>query len=419
MKYPALPFLIFLTALLSAPPPLSAEDTIPRTVGRLGFDVRPSYAFSSFRDDILRDMVQTDDAKRTICSTSLHLQYGFTFSPSTSAGHFFPGAFQGIGTAVNFMANPKGIGTPTAIYLFQGAPIWRIARKLSLYYEWNFGISMGWKPSDGVVVHSNLIVGSKLNAYINLGCGLKWELGHDLDLTAGIDLTHFSNGNTSYPNPGVNMAGLRIGITKTFGRSFKASSPIPYSSAEGSDEPEDISLCGAWSKKQSAYGNFRPRRFGCDLTLYGAWRKRVYRGGEEPVLLKGHFPVAGININPMWRVAKIFRAGVSADIQWDNSSDLRRHYAYGNTSDDIRFYRPPFFSQVSVGLSGRAELVMPIFSVNVGMGYNMVGPEEARATYQMANLKIAVTRRFYINVGYQLLNFQRQNNLMLGLGVSL
>ena len=136
------------------------------------------------------------------------------------------------------------------------------------------------------------------------------------------------------------------------------------------------------------------------------------------MLLKGHYPVVGLDISPMWQIKKIFRAGGSLDFQWDESTDLKRHHAYGDTSDDIKFYRPPILSQICVGVSGRAELVMPIFSVNVGIGYNFIGPEETRASYQLANLKVRFTEHFYLNIGYQLLNFQKQNNLMLGLGCS-
>ncbi len=284
---------------------------------------------------------------------------------------------------------------------------------------------MGWKPCDGHIAYSNLIVGSKINAYINVGAGLQWHLGKDWDMTAGLDLTHFSNGNTSFPNPGVNMAGIRVGITKSFGTA-NDNSPLV---ARRNSTSESTSKCNHSADTSSEYNSIsenrvandnldRKHRLGYDLTLYGAWRKRVYRGGEEPVLLNGHFAIAGLNFSPMWRVSKIFRAGVSADFQWDESTDLRRHHISGLTADDLRFRRPPFFNQVSCGISGRAELVMPLFSVNIGMGYNIIAPEESRATYQMANLKIRLIRGLYLNIGYQLLDFQRQNNLMLGFGYS-
>lgn len=371
-----------------------------------GIDVRPSYAFSSFRDDVLRNNLILDNARRTRIAGSLHLKGGFTYSPESPQWRFFPGVWQGVGISVNTFGNSRGLGNPVNLYLFQGAPVWHITSGLSLYYEWNFGASFGWKPCDGVTARSNLIVGSKTNAYINLGSGLRWSLGKGRNMTAGIDLTHFSNGNTSYPNPGVNMAGIRIGLTHTFGNRNdynNHSNTISDEDSAPTDEAAELSI--------------RKKRPELDLTVYGAWRKRVYRGGETPVLLKGHYGIAGINISPMWKIARIFRTGVSADFQWDESTNLSKYRAAGSTTDDILFYRPPFFSQVSGGLSGRAELVMPVFSVNVGIGYNFFGPEESRGTtYQLANLRIRFAKDFYLNIGYQLLNFQRQNNLMLGLG---
>ena len=358
------------------------------------FDVRPSYAFSSFLDDVLSERLSMKDARNTHFGTSLHLKYGFSFSSSSEAGRLYPGVTQGVGAGVNIFDHSKSIGTPVSLYLFQTAPILNITDRISLDYEWNFGASMGWKPCDGRTASSNLIVGSRMNAYINLGLGVNWKLTPDYSLVAGLDLTHFSDGNTSFPNPGVNLLGLRLGISRVFG-------------------PENN---GTPFRRDST---FKSDNVSFDLTAYGAWRKRVYRGGETPVLLGGHYAVAGLNFAPMWDVAPYFRTGLSADFQWDQSSDLRHYHVSGTTSEDISFARPPFFSQLSVGLSARAELVMPIFSVNVGIGYNFIGPEESRASYQMANLKVYLTRSLYLNIGYQLQNFQRQNNLMLGVGYTL
>ena len=38
------------------------------------------------------------------------------------------------------------MGSPAAVYVFQGAQIAKIGRKVSLDYEWNFGVSAGWHP---------------------------------------------------------------------------------------------------------------------------------------------------------------------------------------------------------------------------------------------------------------------------------
>ncbi|MDE6379421.1 MAG: acyloxyacyl hydrolase [Muribaculaceae bacterium] len=395
------PRVLVISLLLSVALSVRAGDSIAYGFRHaLTLDARAAYAFPSYRDDILRDYLNVDQAKDTRIATSIHLQYGFSFPSGSGQGRIYPGAWQGIGTAVNFLGNPEGIGTPVSVYAFQGAPIWWFSDRLSLYYEWNFGASFGWRPCDGQTAHSNLIVGSRVNAYINLGAGLSYRINDSYSIVAGIDLTHYSNGNTSFPNPGVNMSGVRIGVTRFMGR-------------RNIGDFTDGNVGSNYSGKDECDLKKRPE---FDLTVYGSLRKRVYRGGDEPILLNGHFAVAGLDFAPMWKITRNFRAGASADFQWDESTDLKRHYVEGSGVDDIRFTRPPFLNQVCVGLSGRAELVMPIFSVNVGIGYNVIGPEETRASYQLANLKVRLTHALFVNIGYQLLNFQKQNNLMLGLG---
>ena len=60
---------------------------------------------------------------------------------------------------------------------------------------------------------------------------------------------------------------------------------------------------------------------------------------------------------------------------------------------------------------------MPIFSVNVGFGRNLIQQgEDTRGFYQVLALKTFVTPRLFLHVGYQLHDFKDPNNLMLGLG---
>lgn len=85
--------------------------------------------------------------------------------------------------------------------------------------------------------------------------------------------------------------------------------------------------------------------------------------------------------------------------------------------DDLKFHRPPFREQFAVGLSLRAEWVMPIFSINAGIGRNLyaVGMIQKGFT-RFWLLKTYVTRHLFLHVGYQLSKFKDPNNLMLGLG---
>lgn len=57
-----------------------------------------------------------------------------------------------------------------------------------------------------------------MNAYINAGVYINWAFSRYFDLIVGGDFTHFSNGNTKFPNAGINTAGAKIGLVYNFNR---------------------------------------------------------------------------------------------------------------------------------------------------------------------------------------------------------
>lgn len=369
-----------------------SSATSTAIISHLGLDVRGAYVGSS--TSALRDAgYYGDDEKVLHSAMSAHIKYSFSYSPSTRTGRLYPGAYQGIGLSVISFFDNSRIGSPVGVYLFQGAPVVRLAPRLTFDYEWNFGASFGWKKYHEDRPPVNLIVGSPINAYINLGFMLRYRLAPQWSVAAGIDMTHWSNGNTSWPNPGVNSIGARAGLIYSF--DSRGSS---HTLADMRDtEP------------------VRPH-FSYDLVVYGAARKRMIHINDTPQLLPGRFGVAGLNFAPMYNFNRFFRAGISADVQYDESSDLGKYWVDGTFGDDIKFRRPPFFHQVSLGLSARGELVMPIFSINAGMGYNILGNHDTRNFYQVLALKINVWRSVFLHVGYQLNSFRNPNNLMIGLG---
>ncbi len=360
------------------------------------------YVFSSIRDDLFTDFDNTDTPSSHTALAS-QLRYAFSFNnPKTR--RYCPGGYQGIGLNIlsfdglkyrskDEVAPSDYIGTPFGIFVLQGAPFWHITPNISLDYEWNFGATFGWHKYSDANRDFNLITGSRVNAYLNAACMIRWQPIDFFAVTAGIEINHFSNGNTSWPNPGINTVGLRIGLNYCIGGS---PTPVPC-------------LPDTTTRRRITY----------DVTMWGSVRKRVYRGGEEPVLLKGRYSCAGLSFAPMRELGRWYRVGGAVDLQWDESSSLRHYLAPDSPPDNPQFYRPDFFRQISVGLSAHAELDMPIFAVNVGIGVNLFAPEENRGTYQNLTLKTYLTRFLFLNVGYQLRDFHRQSNLMLGLGVTI
>ena len=85
--------------------------------------------------------------------------------------------------------------------------------------------------------------------------------------------------------------------------------------------------------------------------------------------------------------------------------------------DDLKFHRPPFREQFSVGLSLRGRAGDACFLYHVGVGRNLIySGDDTKGFYQVLALKTYVTRHLFLHVGYQLSKFKDPNNLMLGLG---
>jgi hypothetical protein len=353
------------------------------------FSIAPNAVFQT--KDFLEGVNQKE--KRIDKSLSLHLKYGFQFAPDTRLGQLYPHTYQGIGVSYNTFFNSSELGNPVAVYVFQGSRIARLSNALSLDYEWNFGASFGWKPHDSETNQYNDVIGSNVNAYINLGLFLNWQMNHQWKMTAGVALTHFSNGNTRYPNAGLNLVGTRIGICRTF----------------------NASSADTWQRKESLQHPTTDHHLSYDVVIYGALRSKGII--EASYAVPGSFGILGFNVNPMYTFNKFLKAGASLDAQFDESANIENHIAGSTDNGEMRFYRPPFKERIGAGLSLRGEFVMPIFSINFGIGHNIIyHGEDWSGFYEILALKTDITRNLFLHVGYQLSDFHNPRNLMIGFG---
>ena len=96
--------------------------------------------------------------------------------------------------------------------------------------------------------------------------------------------------------------------------------------------------------------------------------------------------------------------------------NIQNHIA-GKNPDHIKFYRPPLPEQLGTGLSLRAELEMPLFSVNFGVGHNFIYKgKELGGFYNILSLKAFVNDRIFLNIGLDITYTEASNNLLLGMG---
>lgn len=365
-------------------------------IHQLGVEARPGYIFPT--NPFLKGQNEKQEPVETLFST--HLKYSFHFHPNTYVNKIYRGVYQGFGLGHYNFGNGKELGNPIALYLFQGATIAQVSRKLSLNYEWNFGISNGWKPYDNDYNSYNGMIGSKLNAYMNANFYFKQQLTSQFDLIYGLTLTHFSNGNTKFPNAGLNATDLKVGITYNFNKEQNLTS-------------------GVLTYKQPQIQKF-PNHISYDVVLFGSWRRKGVVFNDEPLASPDRYRVLGFSINPMYNMNYNLRVGVSLDGVYDSSANVYTEdyiIGMGEANPGYTFYKPSIKKQLALGISTRAEYVMPYFTVGLGIGANLIhGGGDLKGLYQTLALKIEVTRNSFLHIGYNLQNFQTPNYLMLGIG---
>ena len=365
-------------------------------IHQLGIEARPGIVFTTnpFLDGINKNM------KAVSSLYSGHLRYSFTFRPDSYVSKIYRGAYQGIGIAQYSFNNTEEIGDPIALYLFQGATIAQISPRISLNYEWNFGISGGWKPYDREFNSYNGMMGSKLNAYMNANFFFKQQLSTQFDLIYGATLTHFSNGNTKFPNAGLNATDLKIGLTYNFNRASN-------------------NLSRVLALKALPVRKF-PSHISTDVVLFGSLRRKGLVFNAAPLASPDTYHVAGFNINPMYNFNYNLRVGLSLDGVYDSSANVYTEdyiLGPGETNPGYTFYKPTLNKQLALGVSARGEYVMPYFTVGLGIGLNVLhGGADLNGLYQIVALKIEVTRSSFVHIGYNLQNFNTPNYLMIGLG---
>jgi len=123
----------------------------------------------------------------------------------------------GIGLMYGNTGSRQYMGRMTALYAYLNLPV--IRRRI---YNANFLVGTGpgliSKPFDINSNPKNTLIGTKLNAFINLGFQNEFRLSKNVYLNAGLNFLHLSNGGTTLPNLGINTPCLTAGIKYAFSK---------------------------------------------------------------------------------------------------------------------------------------------------------------------------------------------------------
>ena len=350
------------------------------TYNAFGVNVRPSYVMPTH--GFYRGW--NPEGKNISTGANVDIQFGF------GKGR---GVYQGIGVALHSFFAHDLIGTPASIYVYQGAPLAALSKNITLGYEWNLGISSGWKYNEGFIV-------SPLNVYINVAALFDWRVNPYWDIVFGPEYTHFSNGDTMFPNSGANTVNFRLGAKRYIYPCEKTEVVKVFASDL---DNEDFA-----------------KRMSYDLTVLGGFRADRTVDGSNLYIINKAFPVASLNFNPLYSFNSHFAAGPSIDLIYDRSANLT---VWENEDSNVGYEYPRALAQTGIGLSARAELRMPVFAVNIGIGYGTsledhtrYDNDDLRGLYGVFNLKAFVSDRMFLNVGYRLKSVLYSHNLLFGLG---
>ena len=371
-------------ALLALPmsaqtePEPSDSSATRHFVHQLMFDYRPGAILHT--NDFLRG--KNPEVRTMNHDMGYYLKYAFSAPEGSEQARIYRDTYQGIGIGWNEF-NPQ-LGNPVSVFLLQGARIASLSNRLALNYEWNLGLTFGWKPYDEIDNPDNKLIGSRVTAYIGFDLYLRWIASRHVDLNFGLNVTHYSNGNTQFPNLGLNTAALRIGAAYYINRH---SPRLLYRHEAMPAVSHDITY---------------------DLILYGARHQRgYYMSDGEAYILPGTYAVAGFNFNPMYRFNHWLKAGLSLDGTYDRGANV-----------DLAGVAPEsVWRQMALGASARVEFCMPYFAINFGIGSNFVNAtDDFHGIYELLALKLNLTHRFLLHIGYCLNDFHRPKHLMLGVG---
>lgn len=323
---------------------------------------------------------------------SLHFKYSFESSSIHEGWKSYPGTYQGIGVAVNSFFHHQITGTPVSLYLFQGMRLAELTSDLCVGYEWNLGLSTGWKRNEAV--------GSRNNIYINVGIPFTFRPAREWEFTFGPEYTHFSNGDTYYPNGGANTVGFRLGVSRIYNPAETTSAGRLLFSRE--DELEGIA-----ARDRMTY----------DIMTYGAWRAKRTLSNTYLCIINEPFIIAGISFNPLYTCNRYLSIGPSLDVTYDSSANIRITSFDKDSRTVKEWSRPSIWRQTATGISLRGELATSYFAINLGIGYNILkSGKDMKGLYTVYNLKVRMSDLIYFNIGYRLSSLNYTHNLMFGLG---
>ncbi|RLD19208.1 MAG: hypothetical protein DRI71_12185 [Bacteroidetes bacterium] len=286
------------------------------------------------------------------------------------------------------------LGKPNAFYLFLNAPFKRW-NKFSLNYILRLGMSYNWEPSDPVANPSHLALGSYRNLYISAGAEGQYLIGEQLSASFGVKFAHFSNGQSSLPNAGMNLLTPHIGIKYDF---------------NGGDRPKYIK----YPKPE-----FTEKGMVYYVTLGNGIRQIFFTPDSTTATLLPKqgvsYPVYNISMGAQYQFGWTGKLGGGVDFIYWGAYNPDIELGQGNVVQAVEY---PFSDYLQLGIFISYEFVLNNISIIAQPGYRVIRKEyKGMPTdfYQHLGLKYHV-HNLIIGVGIRAVNFGQAEYIEWSLG---
>lgn len=362
-----------LMAVLLATEPISAQKARSFQAANLLFEPRANYGF------LIAHHVEME------IYNSHFPSFEFTIAQASYGKRqwesFYNYPVTGIAYWNAWLGNSRDLGQAHALFPYISFP-WAKNEKSELNFRLGAGLAYLTKRFDRLENYKYTAIGSHLNAAVNLMIEYRWKPLHHLQLSAGVQLMHFSNGSVKTPNFGLNIPSVSGGIAFRLNKE----------------------------------NNYIRRRLRPDLTMFefdGRDYIEVKAGTTFAIKETGDTDGKRYNIYAGFISASKslgykHKLGLCFDLSWDGSDALL--VAHSNTEP----YQKSELTKP--GLSAAYELVLARTSFAFNLGAYLGGKDKSEGmTYYKAGIHYLITKNLFGNLTLKT-HFARADFVGLGIG---
>ncbi|MCF6170774.1 MAG: acyloxyacyl hydrolase [Bacteroidales bacterium] len=278
----------------------------------------------------------------------------------------------------------EAVGEAIAVYPFINFPLVK-DKQQSLNFRLGVGLGYLSKHYNRLENYKNFAIGSHLNVAGSLFFEYRRKWGKILSLSAGMGLTHFSNGAIKTPNYGLNILTANLGLSAFIGR------PNPEGSSKILPEFYPFEFDG----RRYLEVNFSLAVGTIDMTQQLGERFMVY----------------AVYANLMKRVSYKSKFGMGLDMAYDASDKAILEWRGQPVESNWQVLRP--------GVNAAYELVLSRISFLFNFGLHLAGKERKDGDmYQRLTLKFLFMENVFGNIVLSS-HFGKAEYIAFGLGYKL